>query len=453
MVYLALDLGSSYIKSALVNPENGEITDRSKLSVDSKACRSNGLIYEISMQAVWNTVLSLIHKYRKVGGPLSGIVLSTQMHGFVYSNSAFGEDIYVSWQDARCLGKVPGEEISYLESMKKHFSYERMLNTGVYLKPALGMCNLYTLLQSNGAVLWKDAEIFTLGSYIIAKLTGNNVCHISNAAPLGLVNIESGIWRDDLIHSCGFEQLRFPTLAIDLESCGDCVLGGERIPVYPDVGDVQCAVLGSGARKEDVVVNMATAGQIIRICDNTDIGPADPNYYEVRPYFDGNFCHVISRMPGGRNLDVIIDLFRETCQRIFGQDLSRDELWNRLLRDFHYSINPGIQVDISFYELPERLSDGSITGIGRSNLTLDHLMSAAFSDIGRIYSQYLKVLNAGHEPAHEIVFCGGAIRNNPYIQDIIKMECGLPGRLSQMEDEVFAGLSQIARWSIERKRI
>ena len=106
---------------------------------------------------------------------------------------------------------------------------------------------------------------------------------------------------------------------------------------------------------------------------------------------------------------------------------------------------PGVRVDISFYELPEKLSDGSITGIDRSSLTLDHLMSAAFNDIGKIYGHYLRVLNTNRRPAMGLVFCGGAIRNNPFIQDIIQRECGLSGRLSPMEDEVFAGLSQIAR--------
>ncbi len=446
MFYLAIDLGSSYIKSALINPENGEILERNRVSVDGKLHSSNELVYEISMRIIMDTVLSLIERYKTICKTLKGIVLSTQMHGFVLSDNTYGEDIYISWQDARCLGIMPGKGESYLDHMKHLFSQEKMRTTGVYLKPALGMCNLYALMHERKFVTGRDAEIYTLGSYIIAKLTGSNICHITNAAPLGLVDIEKKVWRDDLIRECGFIKLRFPALTADLGVCGYYDLDGDRIPVYPDVGDMQCAALGSYAKEGDVIVNMATAGQIIRISESADTGSADPGYYEIRPYFNGGFCHVISRMPGGRNLDVLIDFIRGAGRRIFAMDLPRDEVWELFLEGFRYVEDPGILVDVSYYELPEKLSDGAITGIDRSNFTLDNLMSAAFNDIGKVYGHYLRILSAGRIPASRIVFSGGAIRNNPILQQIIVKETGLPGRVSPIEDEVLSGLSQIAAW-------
>ena len=62
MSYLAIDLGSSYIKSALIDPQSGGITQKCRMSVDAAQCQTDGLIYEIRMQAVLDTVLSLIRR-------------------------------------------------------------------------------------------------------------------------------------------------------------------------------------------------------------------------------------------------------------------------------------------------------------------------------------------------------------------------------------------------------
>lgn len=446
MRFLAIDLGSSYIKSALINLKTKEILEKSKTAVAGKLYNKNELVHEVNMSLVLSTILTLINEYRQRCSSLKGIVLSTQMHGFVLSDAAYGEDVYVSWQDARCLCPMPGSEKSYLDHLKEMFSPEEMRSTGVYLKPALGMCNLYALLHARNFQTGKNAEIFTLGSYIISKLTGQNVCHISNAAPLGLVDIEAGAWREDLIEKAGFSGLRFPRITSGYEACGIYHVDDEDIPVFPDMGDVQCAVLGCGAGDGDAVINMATAGQVIMVRDTTDIGRADPSYYEVRPYFGRWYCHMVSRMPSGRNLDVLIDFLRDVGKRIYASSLSREEVWNRFLSDFSIGDAQGLQVDVSFYELPERLSDGAIHHIDRANLTLDNLFNAALNDIGSIYQHYIKMLGGESAPARNLIFSGGAIRNNPVLQDILSRTTGLPGRLSPMEDEVYAGLMQVSLW-------
>ena len=125
------------------------------------------------------------------------MIISTQMHGFVYSVPE-KEDNYISWQDMRCMNKMPGKEKTYLQWMEEKITPKDMEDHGVYLKPSLGICNLYTLLENKE--LRRDGKLYTLGSYVIYALTGENVCHISNAAPLGLADVAHHCWNTKIIN-------------------------------------------------------------------------------------------------------------------------------------------------------------------------------------------------------------------------------------------------------------
>lgn len=451
MRVLAIDLGSSYIKSACLNLETQQIEDPQREPVRGRIARESELLHEVVAAVLWHAVQRIVEARLTAHPDMEGIVFSTQMHGFILADLQWGEDAYVSWQDARCLRPMPGRSESYLAHLQGMLTPERMRATGVYVKPALGMCNLYAMLSERGFAVSPGATLYTLGSYCIEKLTGNNVCHVTNAAALGLVDIARHCWHTGLIDQLGFSALRFPTLTHTLEACGYLTWQGRRIPVYPDIGDTQCAVLGSGADEQELIVNMGTAGQVMRIQPHMDIGNADPSYYEVRPFFENRYCHVISRMPGGRNLDVLVDFFREIGQRMFGLALDREAVWERMAGVSEPTGEPRLAVDIGFYELPQRMAGGAITGIDRANLTVDHLLSAAYRNIGEIYRDYGRALQPSGAAATRLRFSGGAIRNNVALQASIQRVCGLPGEPSPIQDEVFAGLLRIAGWSAARE--
>ena len=142
------------------------------------------------------------------------------MHGFVLG------DTYVSWQDTSCLKKNP-DGISYLDELKEKISREDMRRTGVYLKPSLGLCNLYAILGEGNQ--GREEEIFTLGSYLIHRLTGRNCCHITNAAPWGLVDLETKDWDPELLRKLSFDRMRFPEIAReDTQVCGSLSGGGDQ---------------------------------------------------------------------------------------------------------------------------------------------------------------------------------------------------------------------------------
>ena len=446
MVYIAIDIGSTYIKSSLLDPKTGEISCRNRAAVSQKISYENPLRFEVEMSGIMESVMDILSGYTSTRSDIAGILLSTQQHGFVYSDPAHPGDKYISWQDARCLEPIDESGETVLSLLQKRISVEKMHPTGVYFKPALAACNLYALLRERGGKPTQGAELYTLGSYIIKKLTGNNVCHITNAAPMGLADIYNGCWYQALIEELGFDGMRFPKLATDLSVCGWYEADGQRIAVYPDTGDVQTCIHGGGAVEGDVAVNMATAGQVCMVHRTASIGRGDPRYYEIRPHFDGLYCHTISRMPSGRNMEVLVELLADIGEKVFDQKLSVAEIWKKLGDCGNCADTQGLTVDTSFYETPEHLADGKIEHINRANLTLDNLFGAVYADLVRAYAHYIGMMEeAVEQKASRMVFCGGAVRNNPMIQHALERAVGLEGHLFGSGDEVHEGMMKLAR--------
>lgn len=173
MKYIGVDLGSTYIKAVLLDPAEQRIVSQKKYHSPEKLQNPNINKYEVSAVAYVDKIKGLIDEYTQAYPDVEGLIISTQMHGFVYSVPDM-EDIYVSWQDMRCLDEMPGKGKSYLAYLGEQISQEDMRKNGVYLKPSLGICNLYVLLDEDSSIP-RGGTLYTLGSYIIHALTGMNI--------------------------------------------------------------------------------------------------------------------------------------------------------------------------------------------------------------------------------------------------------------------------------------
>jgi sugar (pentulose or hexulose) kinase len=437
MVYLGIDIGSSFIKAAAFEMETCRSILHTTFPSSKKLDHPNPKYFEMDAQALVDTVRELIRNVMEKTGRIDGIVLSTQMHGFVFRREGV-PDRYVSWQDSRCTDRMPDGKKSWMEFLKEKIPPERMKSCGVYIKPSLGMCNLYTLLQTEH-IGSASGELFTLGSYIISQLTGNNVCHLSNAAPLGLVNVPARAWDTDLQEQLGFSQIKLPQIAkSDCSVCGTYRCGGKEIPVYPDFGDQQAAILGCLAEPDDTIVNIATASQI-----STFSKTFEPGDYEIRPYFEGQYINTISNMPGGRNLDVLIRFVQECASRVSGSDVSIQQVWKSILDNFEQN-SRDLCVDLGFYDTPDHVEGGAISHIRPENFGLTPLFSAAFTHMAHAYGKSIQTLSRGHMPRGKLVFSGGVSWKTPQLLKVVGDYTSLPYRLSSIPDEAFSGLFRIA---------
>lgn len=438
MKYLGIDLGSSFIKTVFMDADAKSIVDRRSDEMPGKTeCAVRGA-YEIDAAQIVRKVTDVIEEYA-AGYPeeIEGLLLSVQMHGFVYS-VPHRRDMYVSWQDMRCLNQRKGDRRTYLEYLEELIPKCDMTENGVYLKPAMGMCNLYAMLEDDPSIP-RNGTLYTLGSYIIYSLTGKNVTHAESFAPLGFLDVHHRCIHEKIIQKMDFGRIAFPEIVWkDCEVCGIYRTGNCKIKVFPDYGDMQVAVLGSDVHEGDMVINTATASQVAYVSSEFV-----PGGYEIRPYFGDRFLYTISNMPAGRNLAVLVDFMKEIVFEMTEIKISTAEVWEKV-HSLAGQQDENLQVDVNFYKNPYFVKGGSIQHIFQDNLHIGTLFSAAYQNMAETYWKYAAILTESVGEINGIVCPGGVNWRTPELVRKIQKISGKQCRLSTMKDEAAAGLLCLA---------
>ena len=388
-MYIAADIGSSFVKLALIDDSIITATEKRRTArIDT------GKPWEYEYDA--DGAVSFIREYtdRAVGNgiKIDGILLSTQMHGFILARGERYTD-YISWQDERSL--VPcGDGRSTIDLLRERLPAGMLARGGVRLKCELSVCGAAAFFRQCGDDPG-EYRFYTLGSYIISRLTGKNITHITNAAPTGMYDIFSKCWNSGLISLAGLSGMSLPEVTDGMPVCGYY----NGIPVYPDIGDHQATVLGSGIEEGVLSINAGTASQMAMIC-GAAAAPGEKS--EIRPFFGGKYIRVVSKLPGGRSLQVIADFFADTVQSFTGSRPVCADIW-RYLDSASPSEATDLEVSLGFYR-SLLFPGGGITGITPSNLTPENIIRAAYTDMAR---SFLRVLpEFGDTPAERIAVSG-----------------------------------------------
>lgn len=309
MYWIALDLGSTHTKCAVLDSDTGDIRWRRQESTPPGGGMDGR--HETDAEAYFQQAQALLME--ATTPDIAGILLSTQMHGYVLTDEANRPvSPFVSWQDRLA--------VPYLDALRTRLPRGDMERTGVPLKPNLAMCMLYARLQE-GLALAEGTRFHTLGGYIIARLTGAHVCHSTNAAPIGLLDVPAGQWNHALIDAAGLGGLRFGQVLHTLRPAGVWRYQGHVMPVLPDIGDHQVCVYGAELPQETGLhINIGTAGLLGVVTRTWSRGA-----YETRPWVEPDaYLKTISGLPGGRMVDSmaqaeypqVAEAYREAARRI-----------------------------------------------------------------------------------------------------------------------------------------
>ncbi len=431
MGYFALDIGSSFIKYALLDIESGRIRAKGRAAIPSSASYRETR-HEIRAETIWDAVERLADKMLQNEKGLEGILLSTQMQGVILLNrDSEAVTPYVSWQDNRCMEWHDGK--TWLQEMEDMGCGKLMEHSGVRLRAGLGMCNLFVMLremQGNAEGL----HFSTLGSYIIRKMTGRHICHITNGAATGLVDIVKRQWNWPLIKKIGADGLCFPELALEMECCGYYEKDGQKIPVYPDMGDHQTCMLGSMVRPgQEVNINIGTAGLLGIVTKAYRQGKG-----EVRPYFENQYINTARGLCGGRDLECLAFFIKDSVEAVTGAKVQMKDIWDVMGRI------PEADGDSSLEVVPEFHEGGRIAGITQSNFRLYSLLNAFYKQMARQYHSALMTVLPAESHVSRIVYSGGAAIRNPGLMACIAQEIGCGWQKAIMEDESLLGLLRMA---------
>jgi hypothetical protein len=181
----------------------------------------------------------------------------------------------------------------------------------------------------------------------------------------------------------------------------------------------------------ELSINVSTGSQVSQLTDR--LTPGD---YQTRPWFGGKFLNVITHIPAGRSLQVLMDLLTE-LPRAAGIDLA--DPWERVQSAAEAVADSGLAVDLAFFSGPMG-NEGSVTHITTENLTAGRLFRAAFHNMARNYN----ICAARICPARDwtnVVFSGGLVQKNPLLREMILLELGTAShRIAAATEDTLTGL-------------
>lgn len=432
MSFIAIDLGASFIKGALICPEELKLRKRLQLPFPDFRRDRPPFHREVEVGLIVKAVGNILRDLCKDETDVRGIFVCGQMHGLVFSDVR-GQALtdFISWQDRRALETHPSGRGTYFDLLYDRITSDERVALGNELRPGLPLCLLW-VLSENGALPKERCFPVSLPDFVAAHLCGTEPrTESTNASAHGALEIASRAWHVDVIARLGFDRLAWPTLQEFFEPVGTLRVGRSDIPCYTPVGDQQAALAGAGIEEGELSVNVGTGSQVSMLSDKVRSGD-----HQSRPYFDGLFLDTVTHIPAGRALNALVRLLIELAE---SEGVRIADPWFHIARAVDRTRFTDIEIALDFF--PGVFgSEGRIEHIHEENLTVGNLFRAAFERMAENYGKAAEIVSGGR-PYSSAVFSGGLVRKLPELRDVIVRRLGLSNwRICPTEEESLLGL-------------
>ena len=438
MAFLGIDIGSTYLKSGLLDVAAGDISGVKRirmpefLTEDREGRPLPAGAKEISLWELAEAVREII-KAACEEQPVDGILFSTQMHGFaLFSPDGQPATNYITWQDERGSREENGTTVLEALQTPEHQSDFRE-NVGTLLPNH----SVVPLVHYRKHTDCRERLEFTMiGEGVIRLLTGKRVSvHPTNAASSGLFSLRQMNWNRELIRRLGLERIDFP----EVSGAGSPVCLVEtprgRVPVYAAVGDQQASLLGIGAGSGDAFVNIATGGQAGIISSGRDNGG-----FELRPFVDHLWIRTSTQMPSGRDIKIWHDYLAEIGKDVFHLNEDVDgQIWEYLNT-----------VKVPESEVMREGSSASfscrgekMTGSQAENASITQRITDSYRGMAASYRHALQELCKGEE-IRRVLLTGGVLQKNHSLREIVREEFPWECQLVTEEEDAMKGLLKLA---------
>ncbi|MDA8243428.1 MAG: hypothetical protein M0025_04830 [Elusimicrobia bacterium] len=431
---ILVDLGASRIKSALADLRTGTITlERSQPSLPPLGAAGT---FEVPAGLLVRKFREICSSYaEEARGGVEGVVLCSEMHGFAVAGpDGRFKTGYISWKDARGLAALKG--VSALDLVSRGLGAGFRAATGMTLRPGLPYVNAFHLARAR--VLRTGDRILSLPELLTYRGGRPAGAHETMTAGLGFYDIYRGGTSARLADFFRRETGVSPELAepAGTGACGFVRCGDRELPVFPGLGDHQCAVLGAGNGPDTVSVNMGTGSQVSILSRKRE-----PRRNQQRPFFDGYLLSTITHIPGGRALNEFTGFLRSTGE-LFGA--GRPDVWKVLAGisraeaeastlNFDLGIFPGAWGGTGA---------GAVGGMTEGSLTPRNYLASLLRSFA---AQYCAAVAELRPPAgRPALLSGGVSQRLPQLAGLIAGGTGRRTRISAEREETFAGLRAAA---------
>ena len=430
MKALGLDLGTTSLSAVVLETDSGVLAAKTV----QNAAFLPGERWERTQNAeeIYAAALPLVQELVCEHPEICAIGVTGQMHGIVYldTDGRCLSPLY-TWQDERAA--LPFNET---ESWAAHLSAV----TGYPAAPGYGLATHYYNVH-HGLVPETAACFCTIADFVAMRLAGRTspLLDSSNAASLGLFDLQNGCFDKDAAEKAGLDARLLPQVSKNAY----LGTGAFKIPVYTAIGDNQAAFLGAvDDRKHTLLVNVGTGSQVAVFTPGYLSVPG----LETRPYPGGGNLLVGAALCGGRSYALLENFFRQTLRLAGGPDISLYGAMERAL-DEAGEITDAPEATTLFQGTRENPAlRGSFREISCENFTPVHFMHSVMNGMAQeLFAMYQSFLDAGGAKPEAMIGSGNGLRKNRHLQKAFERVFSCPMTLSRCEEEAACGA---ARWAL-----
>jgi sugar (pentulose or hexulose) kinase len=434
--FLGIDIGTTFLKGAVLDLDNRTVSDIRRLPVPAPVDGLASTRYELDPGSIISSIRKMLSGMLETAPDATGLVMCSQVHCLILLDGAGNpRSNIITWKDQRALELSSRGNHSLFDELVRIATPEEQYQLGGEMRVGVPVTTLYALRERGElpAGLYPSS----LSDFVISTL-----CEVEPtteptlASAHGLFHIEQSDWHHELIGRLGFDKLHWPRIRKSGEKVGEADIDGHKLACFTPIGDQQCALLGAELQEEELSLNISTGSQASLICNDLPRGD-----FQVRPYFDGKWLRTIVSVPAGRSLALLVDLLTEIGR---STEHPHPNPWSYIRSAVERVETSDLEVDLSFFA--SLTGDrGSITSIREGNLTVGHLIAAAFRTMADNYSRCASMLSPTRE-WNRVVFSGGlALGFARLRQEILNKLGNPPHRLCGTEEDALAGLLALAR--------
>jgi sedoheptulokinase len=433
MRVIGLDIGTTTICAVVVDGDSGEMIDTITENNDTFLPAQYDWEKLQEPDEIFRRVNKIVQVLSGKYAPIGCIGITGQMHGIVYTDGK-GDAVspLYNWQDGR------GDRI-YKDGM----TYAEFLSSNTNYKVATGfgaVTHFYNVINDN--VPPSARFICTIHDYAAMKLAQCTIpcMNSSNAASLGLFDIEANCFDKNAICRVGMDKSIFPAVSQGANLIGTT---SSNIPVAVAIGDNQASFLGA-VRDMDrsILLNVGTGSQISVYSDCITYRPG----IETRPFVDKGFLLVGAPLCGGSAYAALEKFFRSVVGMATGMEVPNlYDIMNRWAEEV-LDAEDKLEISTCFKGTRDKPSlRGAIRNIGIDNFTPRHFALGVLEGIAaELYDLYQKMIPIPGKNPDIIVGSGNGLRKNALLQKILAGKFGMPLQIPPYREEAAYGAALFA---------
>lgn len=208
MLFLGIDMGTSYYKMAVFN-ERGQLKGSGRVDAPQNSSRKMARLHPASF---WKALLTCLNITLKSASAkveeIGALSYASQANTFTLFNKK-DEPVtpLILWTDE----SATLDETLHQFTLKKEWQQ----TTGIGIGLSNGFCiNKCRWLQTNEPDLWQQTQaVLTLPDYFTFCMTGQKIVDHSTASLLGLMNIDTKSWWPAALYAAGIPQEFMSTIS------------------------------------------------------------------------------------------------------------------------------------------------------------------------------------------------------------------------------------------------